>query len=77
MNPFKEYLDLEPGWDFLYINNNAQSSMFYKLVSIDQDEVDLRFTSDWIFHHYNGLKMTVMLGDYGTHRNSKRLVSFF
>ncbi|CAG5081306.1 Oidioi.mRNA.OKI2018_I69.PAR.g9837.t1.cds [Oikopleura dioica] len=59
-----EYLDLEPGYDFLYMNNNAQSSIVNKLVSIDQNNVDLRFTSDYSISSFSGLQMTVMLGDY-------------
>ena len=61
----REYLYLEPGYDFLYINNNAQSSISNKLVSIDQESIDMRFTSNYSISYYGGLQMTVMLGDYG------------
>ena len=76
MNLYSEYLDLEPGYDFLYINNNAQSSIFNKLVSIDQNNVDLRFTSDYSISSFSGLQMTVMLGDYGNLSNAC-IFSFF
>ena len=58
-------LDLEPGWDFLYINSVAFSSLTRQLISIDENSVQLTFYSDYMFNHYQGLKMTVMLGDYG------------
>jgi hypothetical protein len=58
-------LDLEPGWDFLYINSVAFSTLTRRLISIDESSVQLNFYSDEIYNNYQGLKMTVMLGDYG------------
>ena len=58
-------LDLEPGWDFLYINSVAFSTLTRRLISIDESSVLLNFYSDEIYNNYQGLKMTVMLGDYG------------
>ena len=58
-------LDLEPGWDFLYINSVAFSTLTRRLISIDESSVQLNFYSDEIYNNYQGLKMTVMPGDYG------------
>lgn len=58
-------LDLEPGHDFLYINSKSFSTLEQKLFCINESSVQLRFVSDYESDNYEGLKMTVKLGDYG------------
>ncbi|CAG5081315.1 Oidioi.mRNA.OKI2018_I69.PAR.g9840.t1.cds [Oikopleura dioica] len=66
INIYIEYIDLEPGADFLWINDNAQSTVSNKLVSLDQDIVEFRFTSDWNNYNFNGVRMMIMLGEHET-----------
>ena len=77
INIYIEYIDLEPGADFFWINNNAQSTVSNKLVSLDQDIVDFRFTSDWNNYNFNGVRMMIMLGEHGKPRISRFFFSFF
>ena len=64
-NRVKDTLDLELGWDFLSINGVAFSTLTRQLLSINEDPVQLDFYSDQSVSYYQGLNMTLMLGDYG------------
>ena len=64
-NRVEDTLDLESGYDSLSFNGVAFSTLTRQLLSIDEDSVQLNFYSDESISYYQGLNMTLMLGDYG------------